>query len=779
MPRFTGQSIERVEDPRFLTGADRFVSAVALARDAAPRLRAEPARARPDPRRRRVGGVRGTRRRGGADRDRAGPVRLPPGRRRAARSQDPAGPPARERQGALRRRPGRARRRRDCRAGGRRARPRRRRLRAAACRGPHGRTRSTPVRRRCSTTSATTSSSTTRASGVRSTRCSRRADLVVSRQFTQHRISHVPLEGRGGVAVLPARHRPARVRDRGQAAALAAPRDVDAAGHPLRGHPCRGARHRRRVRSEGSGHTARTSSLCAAAKLLGASGEVGRGPRSRTCSRPAMRARRRSRSMRRSRDDGTILGPRRAHGRSTRARTRCSPFPTRCFALDRAHDDPGRVPLEPYALDARRRTRPTRRPTVAVPRPLGRRDAGVARALLDEIAGELGLEPVEVRRRQPGRLDGAAAQDADRPDARGVDGARDARATPSRSADLERVPGRAGARARAQGRLPRGRLLDLHRAGARARRTSAPSVGFDIAGERRGRAARARRPPDGDHDPGPHGQGHETTLAQVAATSSACRSSTSASVRRPRRPVSARWGPAGRARRRWRAAPALHATRAVKQKALAYAGDMLEIVAATSRSSTASGRRRGRPGPGRPARRRRADRVVHASPPDGEEPRPRSVALRLPRPRGGWSGGTHAASSRSTRDRRVRDPRYVVVEDCGALINPAIVDGQIRGRGRAGHRHGALRTPRLRRGRSTAHGDVRRLPRPRGVRAPDVEIEHLHPEPLPPGAIPFRGVGEGGFLGAPAAVTTRSRTRSLPSASRSPSSTCRPSASAS
>ena len=29
MPRFTGQSIERVEDPRFLTGADRFVSAVA------------------------------------------------------------------------------------------------------------------------------------------------------------------------------------------------------------------------------------------------------------------------------------------------------------------------------------------------------------------------------------------------------------------------------------------------------------------------------------------------------------------------------------------------------------------------------------------------------------------------------------------------------------------------------------------------------------------------------------------------------------------------------
>ena len=47
---------------------------------------------------------------------------------------------------------------------------------------------------------------------------------------------------------------------------------------------------------------------------------------------------------------------------------------------------------------------------------------------------------------------------------------------------------------------------------------------------------------------------------------------------------------------------------------------------------------------------------------------------------GGWSGGSHCAIVEvDTETGLVRIERYVAAEDCGALINPAVVEGQIRG----------------------------------------------------------------------------------------------------
>jgi len=47
---------------------------------------------------------------------------------------------------------------------------------------------------------------------------------------------------------------------------------------------------------------------------------------------------------------------------------------------------------------------------------------------------------------------------------------------------------------------------------------------------------------------------------------------------------------------------------------------------------------------------------------------------------GGWSGGTHCAIVEvDAQTGIVKVARYVAVEDCGALINPAVVEGQIRG----------------------------------------------------------------------------------------------------
>src|SRR5262249_16881012 len=47
---------------------------------------------------------------------------------------------------------------------------------------------------------------------------------------------------------------------------------------------------------------------------------------------------------------------------------------------------------------------------------------------------------------------------------------------------------------------------------------------------------------------------------------------------------------------------------------------------------------------------------------------------------GGWAGGTHGAVVEvDPGTGLVRIERYLVAEDCGALINPAVVDGQVRG----------------------------------------------------------------------------------------------------
>ena len=46
----------------------------------------------------------------------------------------------------------------------------------------------------------------------------------------------------------------------------------------------------------------------------------------------------------------------------------------------------------------------------------------------------------------------------------------------------------------------------------------------------------------------------------------------------------------------------------------------------------------------------------------------------------GWSGGTHVCSVEVDLETgAVKILRYIVVEDCGRVINPAIVEGQIRG----------------------------------------------------------------------------------------------------
>ena len=99
----------------------------------------------------------------------------------------------------------------------------------------------------------------------------------------------------------------------------------------------------------------------------------------------------------------------------------------------------------------------------------------------------------------------------------------------------------------------------------------------------------------------------------------------------------------------------------------------------------------------------------------------------------------------------MRIPRYLVVEDCGSVINPAIVDGQIRGGVAQG-----LGAVLLERAVYDEDGQLVTTTLvdyllPTASEIPTIEICHIEPEPGSPPT--YRGVGEGGAIGAPAALT--------------------------
>jgi carbon-monoxide dehydrogenase large subunit len=121
-------------------------------------------------------------------------------------------------------------------------------------------------------------------------------------------------------------------------------------------------------------------------------------------------------------------------------------------------------------------------------------------------------------------------------------------------------------------------------------------------------------------------------------------------------------------------------------------------------------------------------------------------------PPGGWTVAAHCCWVGVDLDTGlVQIARYLVVEDCGHMINPSIVDGQIAGGVAQG-----LSTVLLERIVYDGNGQLTTATLldyllPTAAEIPVIEIEHLASPPQ--GPIDFRGVGETGAIGAPAALT--------------------------
>ena len=123
-------------------------------------------------------------------------------------------------------------------------------------------------------------------------------------------------------------------------------------------------------------------------------------------------------------------------------------------------------------------------------------------------------------------------------------------------------------------------------------------------------------------------------------------------------------------------------------------------------------------------------------------------------PPGTFSNATHGAVVEIDPETgQVRIERYVVVEDCGVMINPAVVEGQVRGgvaQGIAAALYEEVLATEDGQPQTTTLMDYL-VPTAREI--PSVEIEHLE-TPSEHSETGAKGMGEGGTMGAPGCIAT-------------------------
>jgi carbon-monoxide dehydrogenase large subunit len=250
----------------------------------------------------------------------------------------------------------------------------------------------------------------------------------------------------------------------------------------------------------------------------------------------------------------------------------------------------------------------------------------------------------------------------------------------------------------------------------------------------------------------PHGQGHETTLAQLAADELGVDLARVTVVHGDTSATPFNMVGTGGSRAATLATGAVRgAVGELRRKMVAVASRLLEIDAADLAWS--EGRAVAAGAPSLDATIERIAHAVYLTP---------ALALEDAAPgleatwaygsgEGTWSQATHCCAVEvDTMTGKVDILRYVVAEDCGEVINPRIVDGQVSGG--VVQRIGAVL---LEHAAYAGDGQPRAATLmdyllPTAADVPAIEIVHL--EAGGDGAGP-RGVGEGGALGAPAAVT--------------------------
>jgi carbon-monoxide dehydrogenase large subunit len=421
------------------------------------------------------------------------------------------------------------------------------------------------------------------------------------------------------------------------------------------------------------------------------------------------------------------------------------PYPASLFAGMIERLLPGPYHLQAYAI--RSTILATNKCTYVAYRGPWEMETWVRERLLDVVAHELDLDPAEVRRRN------LVAGD---PDDRLITGASLAGVSSRESLDraLELI-GYAAFRVEQAAARAEGRHLGI---GFATFIEASPGPADMRNGSEQ---ARVRLEPDGHVTvitaQAPHGQGHETTLAQLAADELGVPLEHVRVVHGDTQltPVSM-VGTGGSRAAPWASGAVITTARRLKEKVLGIAAELLEISPADLDITDGLIVPRGVPEKAMPLAKLASRAILNpASLPPGVDRELEAFETfdGTGITGSGWSGGTHACTVEvDIETGRVTILRYVAVEDCGPVINPAIVEGQIaggvaQGIGAVLYEHCVYDEDA-----NPLTGTFVDYLLPTAVEIPTIEIDHLETDP--DGELGFRGVGEGGAIVAPATLTS-------------------------
>jgi carbon-monoxide dehydrogenase large subunit len=250
-----------------------------------------------------------------------------------------------------------------------------------------------------------------------------------------------------------------------------------------------------------------------------------------------------------------------------------------------------------------------------------------------------------------------------------------------------------------------------------------------------------------------HGQGHETTLAQVAADQLGLHP-TQVKVKQGDTDVTGYgWGTFGSRSAAIGGGAIRLATERLAQRVREIVAQLFDTEAQNIDLAGGVAKRRDEPEQSMTFAELaemcylRADRL-----PKGVEPGLRAEAVFDVPGDGTFSNATHGVVTElDPSTGQVRILHYLVIEDCGVVINPRIVDGQVRGgvaQGIAGALYEEIGYDQD--GQPTAASLIDYLV-PTATEVPEVAIEHLQ-TPCAFTETGAKGMGEGGTIGAPAAI---------------------------